>query len=98
MTARMPTTTAGTSFWVDLGSVGRACGIPHVATVDELESFRQVFAEAMADDQTWLIAGRVASGDSPYLPDKNLARLRDRFRAALTSSIYLAEIGIGSDC
>ncbi len=77
---------AGTSFGVDLASVGRACGIPHIATVDALESFRQVFAEAMADDQAWLIVGRVAPGDSPYRPDKNLVRLRDRFRAALTSS------------
>jgi thiamine pyrophosphate-dependent acetolactate synthase large subunit-like protein len=74
---------AGTSFGVDLAQVGRACGIPRTAAVDELEAFRRVFEEAMADDRAWLIVSRVAPGDSPYRPDKNLVALRDRFRSAL---------------
>jgi thiamine pyrophosphate-dependent acetolactate synthase large subunit-like protein len=77
---------AGTSFGVDLAPIGHACGIPNAVTVDELEPFRRVFAEAMADDEAWLIVARVAPGDSPHRPDKNLVRLRDRFRAALATA------------
>jgi hypothetical protein len=37
----------------------------------------------MADDQAWLIVGKIAQGDSPYRPSKNCVWLRDRFMAAI---------------
>jgi len=74
---------AGSPFGVDLEVVARGCGFVRTATVDDLEAFRAVFAEAMADDQAWLIVGRISPGDSPYRPSKNCVWLRDRFSAAL---------------
>jgi thiamine pyrophosphate-dependent acetolactate synthase large subunit-like protein len=74
---------AGTAFGVDLELVGRGCGFERSATVDDLDAFRTVFGRAIADDRAWLIVARVALGDSPYRPSKNLVALRDRFMAAL---------------
>src|SRR5438105_7212628 len=59
---------AGSPFGVDLETVAQGCGFPRTATVTDVETFRAVFAEAMADDQTWVIVGKVAAGDSPYRP------------------------------
>ncbi len=77
---------AGSPFGVDLEAVARGCGFVRTATVDDLETFRHVFAEAMADDQAWVIVGKVSPGDSPYRPSKNCVWLRDRFRTALESA------------
>jgi thiamine pyrophosphate-dependent acetolactate synthase large subunit-like protein len=76
---------AGTSFGVDLATIARGSGfLPlRTATVDTLDAFRAVVARALADDQAWFIVARVAAGDSPYRPTKNLVQLRDRFMAAL---------------
>ena len=74
---------AGSSFGVDLEAVARGCGFARTATVDNLEAFRHVFAEAMADAQAWTIVGKIAPGDSPFRPSKNCVWLRDRFRSAL---------------
>jgi thiamine pyrophosphate-dependent acetolactate synthase large subunit-like protein len=76
---------AGSPFGVDLEAVARGCGFLKLktATVDDLESFRRVFAEAMADNQAWAIVGKIASGDSPYRPSKNCVWLRDRFAGSL---------------
>ena len=74
---------AGSSFGVDLEAVARGCGFARTATVDNLEAFRQMFAEAMADAQAWTIVGKIAPGDSPFRPSKNCVWLRDRFRSAL---------------
>src|SRR6266487_4256448 len=62
---------AGSPFGVDLEVVARGCGFQRTATVDDLEAFRAVFAEAMADHQAWAIVGKIASGDSAYRPSKN---------------------------
>jgi thiamine pyrophosphate-dependent acetolactate synthase large subunit-like protein len=74
---------AGTAFGVDLEVVGRGCGFERTASVDDLDGFRRAFARALADDLAWLIVARVAAGDSPHRPSKNLVELRDRFMAAL---------------
>jgi thiamine pyrophosphate-dependent acetolactate synthase large subunit-like protein len=74
---------AGTSFGVDLETVARGCGFVRTATVETLDDFRAAVARALADDQAWFILARVAAGDSPYRPTKNLVQLRDRFMAAL---------------
>ena len=74
---------AGSPFGVDLEAVARGCGFSRTATVDDVGAFRDVFAEAMADDQPWVIVARIEPGDSPYRPSKNCVGLRDRFKASL---------------
>jgi sulfopyruvate decarboxylase subunit beta len=74
---------AGSPFGVDLEAVARGCGFLKTATVDDLQAFRTVFAQAMADNQAWVIVGKIAAGDSPHRPSKNCVWLRDRFTAAL---------------
>ena len=74
---------AGSPFGVDLEAVARGCGFLRTATADTLDAFRHVFARAVADDQAWVIVGKIESGDSPYRPSKNCVWLRDRFMAAL---------------
>jgi thiamine pyrophosphate-dependent acetolactate synthase large subunit-like protein len=74
---------AGSPFGVDLEAVARGCGFRRTATVADLDGFREVFGEAMADDEPWLIVGKIAAGDSPYRPSKNCIALRDRFATAL---------------
>jgi thiamine pyrophosphate-dependent acetolactate synthase large subunit-like protein len=74
---------AGSPFGVDLEAVARGCGFQKTASVDNVQAFRDVFAEAMADTEAWTIVGKVAPGDSPYRPSKNCVWLRDRFRTAL---------------
>src|SRR5439155_11612587 len=74
---------AGSPFGVDLEAVARGCGFARTATVDTLEALRDVFSQAMVDDQAWVIVGKVEAGDSPYRPSKNCVWLRDRFMAAL---------------
>ena len=74
---------AGSPFGVDLEMIARGCGFVRTATIDTLDAFRGVFARAMEDDQSWLIVGKIESGDSPYRPSKNCVWLRDRFIAAL---------------
>jgi thiamine pyrophosphate-dependent acetolactate synthase large subunit-like protein len=73
---------AGSPFGVDLEAVARGCGFLNTATVESLEAFTQAFTEAIADNQTWAIIGKIAPGDSPYRPSKNCIALRDRFAAA----------------
>jgi thiamine pyrophosphate-dependent acetolactate synthase large subunit-like protein len=75
---------AGSPFGVDLEAVARGCGFQRTATVADLDTFRAAFAEAMADDQAWVIVGKIGPGDSPYRPSKNCVALRDRFITALS--------------
>jgi thiamine pyrophosphate-dependent acetolactate synthase large subunit-like protein len=77
---------AGSAFGVDLETIARGCGYQRTATVADLDAFREVFGMAMAEDQPWLIVGKVAAGDSPYRPSKNCVGLRDRFRASIGSA------------
>jgi len=70
---------AGSPFGLDLEGVARACGFQRTARVTDLDAFRAAFAEAMADDQAWVIVGKIAPGDSPYRPSKKCVALRDRF-------------------
>ena len=74
---------AGSPFGVDLEAVARGCGFTRTATVEDLESFRRVFAEAISDAQAWAIVGKVEAGDSAYRPSKNCIWLRDRFKTSL---------------
>ena len=74
---------AGSPFGIDLETVARGCGFQRTATVGDLDAFRAVFAEAMADDQAWVIVGKIEQGDSPYRPSKNCIALRDRFMTGL---------------
>jgi thiamine pyrophosphate-dependent acetolactate synthase large subunit-like protein len=74
---------AGSPFGVDLEAVARGCGFRRTASVDDLDRFRAVFADAIADDQAWVIVGKIEPGDSPYRPTKNCVALRDRFMLAL---------------
>ena len=74
---------AGSPFGVDLEAVARGCGFARTSTVDDLDAFRRVFAEAISDTRAWAIVGKVDPGDSPYRPSKNCTRLRDRFRTSL---------------
>jgi thiamine pyrophosphate-dependent acetolactate synthase large subunit-like protein len=77
----------GSPFGVDLEAVARGCGFVRTASVADLDAFRQVFAEAMADTQhAWAIVGRIEAGDSPYRPSKNCVTLRDRFMAAVAGT------------
>ena len=76
---------AGSPFGVDLETVARGCGFLRTATVTDLDSFKAAFAEAMADEEPWVIVGKIAAGDSPYRPTKNCVALRDRFMAALAT-------------
>jgi thiamine pyrophosphate-dependent acetolactate synthase large subunit-like protein len=76
---------AGSPFGINLEAIARGCGFLRTATVDDLDGFRDAFAEAMADRaHAWAIVGKVEPGDSPYRPSKNCVWLRDRFRDALT--------------
>jgi thiamine pyrophosphate-dependent acetolactate synthase large subunit-like protein len=74
---------AGSPFGVDLEAVARGCGFEQTATVQNLDAFRGVFAQAMSDRKPWVIVGKVEPGDSPYRPSKNCVWLRDRFRTSL---------------
>jgi thiamine pyrophosphate-dependent acetolactate synthase large subunit-like protein len=77
----------GSPFGVDLEAVARGCGFARTATVADVDAFRSVFAEAMADTaHAWAIVGKVAGGDSPYRPSKNCVLLRDRFMAAVAGT------------
>jgi thiamine pyrophosphate-dependent acetolactate synthase large subunit-like protein len=77
---------AGSPFGVDLEAVARGCGFLRTATVADIDAFRTVLGEALADDQAWVIVARIEPGDSPYRPSKNCIALRDRFMAALRST------------
>ena len=74
---------AGSAFGVDLEAIARGCGFRKTATVSDLAALQAVVAEALADDESWLIVGKIAPGDSPYRPSKNCVQLRDQFMAAL---------------
>lgn len=76
---------AGSPFGIDLEAVARGCGFLRTATVSDLVAFRDAFAQAMADDQAWLIVGKIERGDSPYRPSKNCVLLRDRFAQAIAA-------------
>lgn len=74
---------AGSPFGIDLEVIARGCGFARTASVDDLDTFREVLTQAMADTQAWAIVASVEAGDSPYRPSKNCIWLRDRFRTAL---------------
>jgi thiamine pyrophosphate-dependent acetolactate synthase large subunit-like protein len=74
---------AATACGVDLEQIARACGIARAATVDDLDAFEDVFQQAMADTQAWVIVAKVASGNSTTRPDLHLVELKARFKAAL---------------
>jgi len=67
----------------DLEAIARGCGFLKTATVADLDQFREVFTEAMADDDAWAIFVRIAPGESPHRPSKNCILLRDRFKTSL---------------
>jgi len=75
---------AGSPFGIDLEAVARGCGFQRSATASDLQTFRSAFSAAMADDQAWVIVGKIEPGDSPYRPSKNCVALRDRFMAAVS--------------
>ncbi len=74
---------AGSAFGVDLEAIARGCGFRKTATVSDLDALHATVAQALADDVSWLIVGKIAPGDSPYRPNKNCVALRDQFMTAL---------------
>lgn len=76
---------AGSAFGVDLEGMARASGFARTATVDDLTAFRRALGEALAGTDSWVLVARVAPGDSPHRPTKNLVEIRDRFSRALAA-------------
>ncbi|MDZ4718328.1 MAG: thiamine pyrophosphate-dependent enzyme [Roseiflexaceae bacterium] len=73
-----PTATATGS---DLAGIAHAAGIPHTATVHNLESFQQAFSQALdANQLTTLVAKVEAKGPPVFLTD--LPLLENRFQFA----------------
>ncbi|MBV9546444.1 MAG: thiamine pyrophosphate-binding protein, partial [Chloroflexi bacterium] len=72
-------------FGVDLEVVARGCGFARTASVSGLGELRSAVAQAMADNRSWVIVGRVEKGDSPHRPSKNCIALRDRFMQAVAA-------------
>ena len=62
-TGAQPTHTA---YGTDLEQVGRSCGIPQTATVEDEESLATVFRQALAEDGPWLIIAKIQ--EQEYLP------------------------------
>jgi thiamine pyrophosphate-dependent acetolactate synthase large subunit-like protein len=55
---------AGSPFGIDLEVIARGCGFARTATCDDLEQFRDAFAEAMSDaHHAWAIVGKIEPGD-----------------------------------
>jgi thiamine pyrophosphate-dependent acetolactate synthase large subunit-like protein len=75
---------AGTSCGVDLATIARGAGYRQTATVDTLDAFRQVFAEAMGAAEPWFVDALIEPGGAAKnRPSKTLTALRDRFIAAI---------------
>src|SRR5947209_16557278 len=53
---------AGSPFGVDLEAVARGCGFGKTATLSDVDSFRATMRQAIADQEPWLIVGKIASG------------------------------------
>jgi thiamine pyrophosphate-dependent acetolactate synthase large subunit-like protein len=76
---------AGTTYGVDLAAIARGAGYPRTATVDDLDIFRDTFAQAMSANEAWFIDARIEPGGAAKTrPTKNLVAIRDRFMQAVT--------------
>jgi sulfopyruvate decarboxylase subunit beta len=75
-----------TSTGTDLEGIARAAGVPRVATVGSLESFRTVVTEAMhGSELTTIIAKVEATGPAAYVTDLSLLENRFQFRRHIQS-------------
>ena len=75
---------AGTAYGVDLAVIARGAGYPRTVTVDDLDSFRSVLAEAMDANEAWFIDAHIEPGGAAKTrPTKNLTAIRDRFMEAI---------------
>ncbi len=76
-----------TSTGTDLEGVARASGIPRVATVRSVESFKNAFAEAgRGDELTTIICKVEATGPAGYVTDLALLENRFQFRRHIQSA------------
>jgi thiamine pyrophosphate-dependent acetolactate synthase large subunit-like protein len=76
---------AGSAFGVDLEMIARGSGFANAVTVDTLDTFRLALGEALAGQERWFICARVGPGGSSSRPPRSLARIRERFMAALAA-------------
>jgi sulfopyruvate decarboxylase subunit beta len=75
-----------TSTGTDLEGLARAAGIPRVATVKDVESFKGSVADAMRGDQlTTIIAKVEAKGPAAFVTDLALLENRFQFRRHIQS-------------
>lgn len=75
-----------TSTGTDLEGVARASGIPRVATVRSVESFKNAFAEAVRGNELTTIISKVeATGPAGYVTDLALLENRFQFRRHIQS-------------
>jgi sulfopyruvate decarboxylase subunit beta len=75
-----------TSTGTDLEGIARAAGIPRVATVRSVESFKAGVSDAMhGNDLTTIIAKVEAAGPAAYVTDLSLLENRFQFRRYIQS-------------
>lgn len=77
-----------TSAGTDLEGIARSSGIPRVATVRDVEDFRENFLQALQVEQlTTLVAKVDAKGPSAYVTDLTLLENRMEFRRHIQSLV-----------
>jgi sulfopyruvate decarboxylase subunit beta len=73
----------------DLVQVARACGIPHAATVRDLEALEEVFCAALRQEGPWFIVAKIQEAEylsvGPIEPEMTLYRFRNSFPRPVTS-------------
>ncbi len=75
-----------TSTGTDLEGIAQSSGIPHVATVRDVESFRNAVREAVRSNELTTIVAKVdATGPSGYVTDLSLLENRFQFRRHVLS-------------
>jgi sulfopyruvate decarboxylase subunit beta len=76
-----------TSTGTDLAAIAKGAGVPHTATVRDLDGFRAAFASALATkDLTTLVAKVEAVGPSAYVTDLSLLENRYQFARYLKTA------------
>ena len=75
--------TSHTARGTDLAQVAQSCGIPHVATVSDLEGLESVFRATLQEEGPWFIVAKIQEAEylpvAPIEPELTLYRLRSSF-------------------